>query len=105
MRTVADVSADADPDTGLLVRDSYGFPGTVQVGGTSLSAPLISAMIAAAGHTTAVHNAAGIYSHPSAVNDVVGGSNGFCGGDYLCTGKAGYDAPTGVGTPNGTGAL
>lgn len=105
MRTVADVSADADPDTGLLVRDSYGFPGSVQVGGTSLSAPLISAMIAAAGHTTSVHNASGVYSHPSALNDVVGGSNGFCGGDYLCTGKAGYDAPTGVGTPNGTGAL
>jgi hypothetical protein len=36
---------------------------------------------------------------------VVGGSNGFCGGDYLCTAKTGYDAPTGVGTPNGTGAL
>ena len=82
-----------------------GFPGIVQVGGTSLSAPLIAAMIAAAGHTTSVHNASGIYSHPSAFYDVVGGSNGSCGGDYLCTGKVGYDAPTGVGTPNGTGAL
>ena len=105
MRTVADVSADADPATGLLVRDSYGQPGIVQVGGTSLSAPLIAAMVAAAGHTTSVHNASGIYSHPSALYDVVGGSNGTCGGDYLCTGKVGYDAPTGVGTPNGTGAL
>lgn len=105
MRTVADVSADADPNTGLLVRDSYGFGGIVQVGGTSLSAPLISAMIAAAGNTTSVHNASGIYSHHSAIYDVVGGSNGSCGGDYLCTGKVGYDAPTGVGTPNGTGAL
>jgi subtilase family serine protease len=105
MRTVADVSADADPATGLLVRDSYGFPGVVQVGGTSLSAPLIAAMIAAAGNTTSVHNASGLYAHPRAFNDVVEGSNGFCGGDYLCTGRPGYDAPTGVGTPAGTGGL
>ncbi len=104
-RTVADVSADADPATGLLVRDSYGYPGTVQVGGTSMSAPIIAAIVAAAGHTTSVHNASGVYSHPTAVYDVVSGSNGSCGGGYLCTGKVGYDAPTGVGTPNGTGAL
>ena len=105
MRTVADVSADADVATGLLIRDSYGFPGVVQAGGTSLSTALIAAMTAAAGNTTAVHNASGIYAHRSKLNDVVGGSNGYCGGDYLCTGKVGYDAPSGVGTPNGTGAL
>ena len=29
----------------------------------------------------------------SAFFDVVGGSNGSCGGDYLCTGTRGYDAP------------
>ena len=28
-----------------------------------------------------------------------------CGDDYLCTAKPGYDAPTGLGTPNGTGAF
>lgn len=105
MRTVADVSADADLDSGLLVQDTYGFPGKFPVGGTSLAAPLISAMIAQAGHTTAVHNASGIYAHPNLFNDVVGGSNGFCGGDYLCTGKVGYDAPTGVGTPDGVSGL
>ena len=101
MRTVADVSADSDPDSGLLIQDSYGYPGKFAAGGTSLAAPVISAMIAEAGNTSAVHNASGIYAHPGAFNDVVGGSNGFCGGDYLCTGKVGYDAPTGVGTPNG----
>jgi hypothetical protein len=36
---------------------------------------------------------------------VAGGSNGFCGDDYLCTGVRGYDAPTGLGTPNGTSAF
>ena len=37
--------------------------------------------------------------------DVIGGSNGFCGGDYLCTALKGYDAPTGVGTPDGVKGL
>jgi hypothetical protein len=27
------------------------------------------------------------------------------GGDYLCTAGKGYDGPTGMGTPNGLGAL
>ncbi len=41
------------------------------------------------------------YNRPTSLRDVVGGSNGFCGGDYLCTGLRGYDAPTGLGTPKG----
>jgi len=28
-----------------------------------------------------------------------------CGADYLCTAKKGYDAPTGLGTPNGQSGL
>jgi hypothetical protein len=28
-----------------------------------------------------------------------------CGYDYLCVAKPGYDAPTGLGTPDGTGAF
>ena len=45
------------------------------------------------------------YTHASALFDVSGGSNGSCGGSYLCTALAGYDGPTGLGTPNGTGAF
>src|SRR5205814_520324 len=41
----------------------------------------------------------------TALNDVVSGSNGSCGGSYLCTAKAGYDGPTGLGTPNGVRAF
>ena len=33
------------------------------------------------------------------------GSNGSCGGLYLCTGAVGYDGPTGLGTPCGTAAF
>ncbi len=32
-------------------------------------------------------------------------TNGSCGGRYLCTAGTGYDGPTGLGTPNGTGAF
>ena len=107
-RTVADVSAVADPDSGFIVYDTYGLGsdgGYIQVGGTSLSAPLIAGMIGRAGNASVFSNASYIYAHPASIFDVKGGSNGFCGDDYLCTGVKGYDAPTGVGTPNGLGAL
>jgi hypothetical protein len=45
------------------------------------------------------------YATPSALNDVTSGSNGNCGGSYLCTGATGYDGPTGLGTPNGAAAF
>jgi len=45
------------------------------------------------------------YSHTSSLFDVTSGSNGSCGGSYLCTGGTGYDGPTGLGTPNGTGGF
>jgi hypothetical protein len=75
------------------------------VGGTSLSAPLIAGMIGLAGNAPALDSAAYIYNHRDGLADVVGGSNGFCGGDYLCNAKVGYDAPTGLGSPRGTSAL
>jgi hypothetical protein len=62
-------------------------------------------MIGRAGNASTLSNASPIYAHTGSVFDVKGGSNGYCGRDYLCNGVAGYDAPTGVGTPNGLGAL
>jgi subtilase family serine protease len=108
MRTVGDLSAVADPDTGLAVYDSYGLGtdnGWNLIGGTSLAAPLIAGMIGLAGNAASLGNASYVYAHTRAFRDVVGGSNGTCGGDYLCTGLRGYDAPTGVGTPLGVGGL
>jgi subtilase family serine protease len=102
-RTVADVSAVADPNTGLAIYDTYLADGWLVVGGTSLSAPLVAAMIARSGQV--INDASRIYSHAADLYDPVGGSTGFCGKDYLCTGKRGYDAPTGVGSPNGLAAL
>jgi hypothetical protein len=100
-RSVADVSADADPNTGAAVYDTYGYSGWYQVGGTSLASPLIAAVFALSGNTS---NGAAPYSNPSALNDVVGGSNGGCG-TYLCNAVSGYDGPTGLGTPNGLAAF
>jgi len=107
-RMVADVSAVADPETGFAVYDTYGLGrdnGWIVVGGTSLSAPLIAGMIGLAGNASALDSARYIYSHRDGLADVVGGSNGYCGRDYLCNAKVGYDGPTGLGSPRGTSAL
>ena len=107
-RTVADVSADADPNTGASVYDSYGYQGQkgwFQVGGTSLAAPLIGSVYALSGNGASTTYGSYPYAHASSLYDVVSGSNGSCGGSYLCTAGAGYDGPTGLGTPNGTGGF
>ena len=107
-RTVADVSAVADPNTGVAVYDStsyQGYVGWLVFGGTSVSSPLIASVYALAGNAASLTYASSLYSHTSALNDVTSGSNGSCGGSYLCTAKAGYDGPTGLGTPNGLTAF
>jgi subtilase family serine protease len=105
-RTVADVSAVADPATGVAVYDTYNVGGWLVFGGTSVAAPVIAGVYALAGRPAAGSNPASLaYSHTASLFDVTSGSNGSCGGSYLCTAKAGYDGPTGLGTPNGTGAF
>jgi hypothetical protein len=107
-RTSSDVSAVADPDTSLAVYDTYGenYEGWTAIGGTSLATPLVAGMIGLAGNAPAVVSPSYAYAHRSGLHDVVGGSNGDdCGGDYLCTAVKGYDAPTGLGSPRGLGAL
>ncbi len=102
MRTVADVSAVSDPATGLAVYDTFGYGGWLQVGGTSLATPIVSAIYAMAGHPTNPRFAEGLYRNPSALYDVVGGSNGTnCSNTYLCNAVSGFDGPTGLGSPDG----
>lgn len=103
-RTVADVSADADPNTGAAVYDSYGYAGQsgwFQVGGTSLAAPLVAGMYALAGNAASTLSGSYPYAHAADLYDVTSGSNGSCGGLYLCTAGAGFDGPTGLGSPSG----
>ncbi|MGW1162149.1 S53 family peptidase [Streptomyces sp. NPDC002513] len=108
-RTVSDVSAVADPATGVSVYDSYGVTaGWYTFGGTSASSPIIAGVYALAGTPSSgsypakfPYTAAGT----SALNDVTSGSNGSCTTTYLCTARAGYDGPTGWGTPEGVAAF
>ncbi len=105
-RTVADVSAVADPNTGLAVYDTYGVGGWVVVGGTSASSPIIAGVYALGGTpSSGSYPASYPYAHPGSLNDVTSGSNGSCSPSYLCTAGPGYDGPTGLGTPNGTTAF
>jgi hypothetical protein len=107
-RASADVSADADPNTGAAIFDSYSYGGQTgwfQVGGTSLAAPLIAGVYALTGTASSVNYGSTPYAHTSALYDVTSGSNGGCAVAYLCAARAGYDGPTGLGTPAGLGAF
>jgi subtilase family serine protease len=120
-RTDNDVAADADPNTGLGIYDTYngcgsnglcdllielglvqGLDGWAQVGGTSLSSPLIASVYALAGNESSITYGNWSYSHAGSLFDVTSGSDGTCTPSYLCTAQSGYDGPTGNGTPDGT---
>ncbi|MEY9834935.1 peptidase S8 [Streptacidiphilus sp. EB103A] len=105
-RTVADVSAVADPATGVSVYDTYSqATGWMVFGGTSVASPLIAGVYADAGSHSASVPASIAYAHTSSLNDVTVGSTTTCTPAYLCTAEVGYDGPTGLGTPNGLTAF
>ncbi|WP_282205030.1 S53 family peptidase [Kitasatospora fiedleri] len=105
-RTIADVSAVADPATGVAVYQTYGGSGWAVYGGTSAAAPIIAGVYALGGNPSSGSSPASFpYAHTSALFDVTSGSNGSCSPSYLCKAGAGYDGPTGLGTPNGTAAF
>jgi subtilase family serine protease len=114
-RTVADVSAVADPNSGVNVYDSNCsglnkligncFSGWGVVGGTSASSPIVASVYALAGNGASVTYGSFPYSHTTSLNDVTSGNNGSCSPAYLCTAGPGFDGPTGLGTPSGTGAF
>ncbi len=110
-RTQADISAIADPSPGVAVYFE-GAWNSFSVGGTSAATPIIAATAALAGRPAAgTYPASYLYAHADHLNDVVGGNNDVTWGTcppaypYLCNGVVGYDGPTGLGTPNGTGAF
>jgi N-acetylneuraminic acid mutarotase len=105
-RSIADVSAVADPETGVAVYDSYQFQGWAVFGGTSASSPLIASVYALGGTPAAGSNPESYpYAATGNLFDVTTGDNGSCTPTYLCTAGAGYDGPTGLGTPNGAAAF
>jgi hypothetical protein len=98
----ADVSAVADPQTGPATYDTYQSSGWSVVGGTSAASPLVAAIFAMYGIPGRTGGATGqfAWTNTSDFFDVVGGSNGTCTQSYECTAVAGYDGPTGWGSPN-----
>ncbi len=104
---IADVSAVADPNTGVSVYDTtplQGQSGWFKVGGTSVSSPIIASVIALAGNGSTYTNSFP-YSHTGSLHDVTSGSNGTCPTTQWCNARPGWDGPTGLGTPDGTGAF
>jgi Carboxypeptidase regulatory-like domain len=106
-RATADVSADANPASGLAIYDTTGEGGWLQVGGTSLSSPLTAATYALAG-TPQPGSYPASYPYQDAhrssdLFDITSGSNGTCG-NPLCNAGTGWDGPTGLGTPDGVHA-
>jgi kumamolisin len=95
MRGVPDVAGDADPETGYQVR----IDGTdTVIGGTSAVAPLWAGLIARINQingTPAGYLQPKLYQNPQALRDVTVGNNG----DFAAT--EGWDACTGLGSPNG----
>ena len=113
-RSVADVAAIGDPNTGVDIYDStpegHGAPtGWGVWGGTSVSSPIVAAEYALAGGAHGVsYPAATLYAHlgqSNALYDVLAGANGSCGGATSCHAAVGFDGPSGVGSPIGLSAF
>ena len=102
MRAQADVAADADPHTGVAVYDTFHQHGWLVFGGTSVATPIVAATFALGLNASA--NPANLYTHSSMFNDISAGNNGTCGAP-LCIAGAGWDGPTGLGSPQGAGAF
>jgi kumamolisin len=95
MRGVPDIAGNADPETGYEVRvDGSSFV----IGGTSAVAPLWAALLARlnqiSGKPAGLINPK-LYQAPAALRDITSGNNG----DFAAA--AGWDACTGLGSPNG----
>ncbi|HMG21508.1 MAG TPA: hypothetical protein VK607_09340, partial [Kofleriaceae bacterium] len=95
-RAASDIAAVGDPATGVAVFNAAN-NGWLVIGGTSAAAPLVAAIFAASGRGNAT--AAGISQSTGSLFDVTAGSNGACGAP-LCVAGAGWDGPTGYGTPS-----
>jgi subtilase family serine protease len=106
-RAMADVAAAADPGTGGLAvyyPTSSSASTWGQFGGTSEASPIIASVYALSGNTAGYANGLP-YAKPGSLFDVTTGSNGTCPTTQWCNARAGWDGPTGLGTPNGVAAF
>jgi subtilase family serine protease len=92
-KAVSDVSADADPNTGVYVYDTYGYYGWYEVGGTSESSPIIASVYALAGNASST-------TYPASLPWLNYGS-----GCLFEVGGVRYAYQSGLGSPDGTGCF
>jgi hypothetical protein len=99
-KAVSDLSADADPNSGLAIYTTYsGTTGYWVFGGTSLAAPLVASFYAIqGGYDATTLAAAHAWAAGTPYYDVTSGSNGTCSPAVLCTAGTGWDGPTGRGS-------
>jgi|HubBroStandDraft_5_1064220.scaffolds.fasta_scaffold04914_4 subtilase family serine protease len=110
-RTTNDVAAVA---WGVATYDTYGYGGWLTTGGTSVSSPLVAGIYGLAGNAGSQHGGKSLWmltkqERKKDLHVINRGSDGDCGGSYLCTAGTGqfgsYSGPSGWGTPNGIGAF
>ena len=110
-RTGNDVSAVA---WDVVEYDSYYYAGWFEIGGTSVSSPLLAGVFALAGNASSQDGGKAFWTMSSQKRakdlfQITSGKNGTCTPKYLCTAGTGeyedYSGPTGWGTPNGIGAF
>ena len=96
MRSIPDVSYDADPASGFSIYKSGSW---YTVGGTSAAAPQWAAIqsLGLSANNTNFYTDKSLSSTGNYFRDIKSGSNGDCG--YYCTAKAHYDYVTGLGSP------
>lgn len=114
-RAVADVSAIANPNTGVDVYDSTPEePGAKNTGwgvwgGTSVASPILAGEFGLAGGANGVsYPGQTLYDHAGqsgAFYDVLSGANGECAKASICEARSGYDGPSGLGSPTGLEAF
>lgn len=108
-RGVPDISAVANPSTGVWVYDTFpmdfgnSWYTWLTVGGTSVSSPTIAGIINAAGHfaTSSSAELTTIYANRANTADYFDVTYGYCGYYSGSPSAAGWDLCTGVGAPRG----
>ncbi len=100
LKAVADLSADANPNSGLQIYTTYnGTTGWWIFGGTSLSSPLMAALCAMQGaYSSPTLASQYAWASTTPYFDVTSGSNGTCSPSVMCTAGTGWDGPSGRGS-------
>lgn len=111
-RTGSDIAAVGAVE--VAEYDTFQENGWFEIGGTSVSSPLVAGMYALAGNSTKQHGGENLWKlskkhQRKEIYAITLGNDGSCNSEYLCTAGTKqfgiYSGPTGWGTPHGVGAL